>query len=84
MERILMKCGHIAQSTLNGNPVCVICYGLTPDAEIVAETEPDLTGRKATCAYCGKKVNSNKNLPFFEYRPDRDTDSYYCGCGGWD
>lgn len=84
MERVMMKCGHVAQSEINGKPVCVICYGLTPDAEIVAETEPDLTGRKAKCGYCGKLTDSKTSLPFFEYRPDMDTDSYYCGCMGWD
>lgn len=83
MERVMMKCGHVAQSKIDGKPVCVICLGLTPDAEIVAETEPDLTGRKARCKYCGEIVDSKASLPFFEYRPDMETDSYYCGCRGW-
>ena len=84
MERVMMKCGHVAQSKINGKPVCVICLGLTPDAEIVAETEPDLTDRKARCPYCGEIVDSNKNLPFFEYCPDQEYDRFYCGCRGWD
>lgn len=27
---------------------------------------------------------SDPSLPFFEARPDKETDSYYCGCWGWD
>lgn len=27
---------------------------------------------------------SSPDLPFFEHKPDRDTDRYYCGCFGWD
>ena len=53
----LMKCGHSAQGIdKDGNPVCVICAGLTPDAYIIAENPPDLTGRKARCHYYGKPI----------------------------
>lgn len=79
MEKLLMKCGHTANAeTSTGQPCCIIC-GCT---EIMPK--PDLTGRKARCSFCGKEVDSNYNLPFFEYRKDKDYDSYYCGCGGWD
>lgn len=79
MYKPLMKCGHTANAeTFSGQPCCVIC-GCT---EIVER--PSLKGRKAKCAYCGKIKDSDYNLPFFEYRPDREYDSYYCGCGGWD
>lgn len=84
MGEVMMKCGHAANATHNGKPVCAICFGLTPDAEIVADTAPDLTGRKAECRYCNCKADSNENLPFFKYRPKQKTDSYYCGCRGWD
>lgn len=40
--------------------------------------------RVAKCTYCGKKVVSKDNLPFFEARPNMDYDTYYCGCFGWD
>lgn len=26
---------------------------------------------------------SSFDLPFFEHRPDREYDDYYCGCWGW-
>ena len=84
MGEVMMKCRHAANATHNGKPVCAICFGLTPDAEILADTAPDLTGRKARCGFCGKLTDSKISLPFFEYRPDMDTDSYYCGCWGWD
>ena len=84
MGEVMMKCGHAANATHNGKPVCAICFGLTPDAEIVADTAPDLTGRKARCGYCGKLTDSKTSLPFFEYRPNCKYDGYYCGCRGWD
>ena len=85
MGEVMMKCGHAANAvTADGKPCCAICAGYTPDAFIAADTMPDLTGRKARCNYCGEIVDSKASLPFFEYRPDMDTDSYYCGCWGWD
>ena len=84
MGEVMMKCGHAANATHNGKPVCAIYFGLTPDAEIVAGTAPDLTGRKARCNYCGEIVDSKASLPFFEYRPEQEYDSFYCGCWGWD
>jgi len=42
-----------------------------------------LQGRKAECVHCDKKIKSNSDLDFFEYRPTDKTDLYYCGCYGW-
>ena len=91
MSDKLMKCGHTAQGrTKDHKPVCVICIGLTPDAEIeVPEGErPDLTGRTAECTQCKNRPSNTSpskfSLPFFEHRPNYDTDRYYCGCWGWD
>lgn len=66
----MMKCGHAA--------------GDTPNAFIVEDKEIDLTGRKARCSYCGSLRDSSPNLPFFEYKPDREFDRFYDGCKGWD
>jgi hypothetical protein len=30
------------------------------------------------------RAPSSWKLPFFEHRPDRETDSYYCGCWGFE
>lgn len=27
---------------------------------------------------------SSTNLPFFEHKPDKPFDEYFCGCWGWD
>lgn len=81
----MMKCGHAANAVdKDGNPCCAICAGYTPDAFIVEDKEIDLTGRKARCLDCGSLKDSSPDLPFFEYRPDRKFDGYYCGCKGWD
>lgn len=79
MPTVMMECGHSANATCDGKPACAIC-----SCYKIAESSPDLTGRKAKCPYCKKTVTSNTDLPFFEYRPGHECDSYYCGCRGWD
>lgn len=84
MSMPLMSCGHTANAHgEGGKPVCVICFGFNPKAEREAIVAPDLAGRDMRCAYCGKSHSSNLNAAFFEYRPSLGTDSYYCGCQGW-
>jgi len=63
-----MRCGHTAQAMDQyGYPVCVIDYGITPDA-LVVDNSPDLSGRMMRC-YCNSSPKpSNKNEAFFEYR----------------
>ncbi len=94
-ETVLMACGHVAQGVNgNGDPVCVVCFGIREGATIVAE-KPSLEGRRAYCSYAtgrdgespkvhSEGVPSSWDLPFFSYRPERETDTYYCGCWGWD
>lgn len=91
MGKYLMCCGHVSNAvTSDGKPCCVICSAFVPneiafliDREIVNDTD-GLEGRQAECSWCGKKVQSKWTLPFFEHRPYKPTDGYYCGCGGWD
>lgn len=82
-DRVLMKCGHASQAEVCGDPVCTICFGITPEAIQIEENHPE-EGREAKCSLCGKIAKSSLDLAFFEYRPDDETDSYYCGCIGWD
>ena len=86
MSDVMMECGHAANSTLvkTGEPSCVICIGVHPGATVVAKELPDLNGREAQCAYCGKKTPSGPTLAFFGHRPDKQYDSFYDGCRGWD
>jgi len=82
----LMKCGHVAQGhDQDKNPVCVICIGLTTDAEIVAE-QISLDGRFARCAYIHDEeqvgIPSSYDLAFFEYRgPGSPYATTMCTCG---
>lgn len=79
----LMKCGHASNATSEGKPACAICGCI----DIIKECKgiEGLEGRKAKCSQCGKSiVNSKWELPFFKHRPDREYDTYYCGCWGWD
>ena len=78
MKRFIMKCGHYANAEKDGKPYCVIC-----SCDEIADYQPILTNRKAKCKYCGEIKDSNFNLPFFEFRPAQEYDSYYCGCRGW-
>lgn len=61
---------------------------------------PSFEGRTARCMYFGKEVYKNEcgecrgicthevpsklNLAFFESRPDKEYDGFYCGCHSWD
>ena len=85
MGKPMMQCGHAANAKDNqGNPCCVICAGINPGAKTIATDLPDLDGRKAKCGYgCGSTRDSSTDLAFFEHRPDRECDKYYCGCQGW-
>lgn len=96
MSRPMMACGCTADGTTNRTdgvdhepiPTCTLhhCAEQVPD--------PDLTGRIAKCSERsggklrqhpdGAPVPSVMTLPFFRHRPDAETDSYYCGCWGWD
>ncbi len=85
----LMKCGHTAQGTDKaGKPACIICLFIHPGAREVEDNVPDITGRKARCSYyrgkCKSEVDSSFKLAFFEHRPNKEFDLYYCGCFGWD
>lgn len=81
---VMMRCGCAAQGKdREGNPVCVAHYGILDGATVVADT-PDLTGRVAHCADCGRTTPSDPSLPFFRHQPTWAQDSYYDGCRGWD
>ena len=94
-ELPLMACGHVANGVdMHGNPVCVICYGITPGAIEIEPAPPSLEGRKARCTYyghafgnrgkCQSEKDSSLALAFFKTWPDRPFDEFYCGCAGWD
>ena len=79
----LMKCGHDNNALdRNGNPACVTCGCFDIDKKIEKPTD-GLEGRQAKCADCGVTTESSWDLPFFKHNPDREFDSYYCGCWGW-
>jgi hypothetical protein len=94
----MMRCGHAAQGTTGtGEPVCVICAGLTPDARVVAdqaEAVAALAGREMRCSYlngrdgrpCAGRTPrpSDPSAAFFGHRPGEEFDSFYDGCWGWD
>ena len=79
----IMPCGcRVAgRNMTTGLPVCVVHN--TQGTVLVNEKEL-LKGRKAKCIWCGNIRDSSFNLPFFKYQPDKDEDSFYCGCDGWD
>lgn len=81
---IMMTCGCAAQGTLQlrGQPALVGCG--VHDCTEIADVAPDLTGRMVTCRYGGNARPSSERLAFFKHQPNQPTDSYYCGCYGWD
>lgn len=82
----MMKCGHAANAidAATGKPCCVICAGLGLGADEIADEQPDLSGRMSLCTCCKKTTPSRLDLPFFEYRPERETDLHYDMCRGCD
>lgn len=84
----LMKCGHVANAhDPYGNPVCAICAGLKNSADLIEREcfgNVGLEKRIAKCPECGATTESKWSLPFFEYRPEKESDIYYDGCYGWD
>jgi hypothetical protein len=79
----VMGCGHTANAlNVDGNPVCVICFGSDPGAETIAVNLPDLSNRFAKCM-CGTIVPSEFTLAFFEYLgPDSNKSHTACKmCG---
>lgn len=85
-NEVYLACGCLSNAIdQDNNPACSTHDGLmdTSPAEL-----PDLMDRKAVCTqhkFTPKKVvDSVITLPFFQYRPDMQFDSYYCGCWGWD
>lgn len=76
----MMKCGHSpnGKDAVTGNPVCVIC-----GCDEVTD-DPYLSNREAKCLLCNERQPSDTNLPFFEYKPNREYDGFYCGCRGYD
>lgn len=81
---MMMRCGHAANATRDGEPVCVICSGISPGADEIDPDPPSLDGRTMVCAQCGSERASDPSAAFFESRPERATDAYYSGCRGWD
>lgn len=80
----LMRCGHRSTFiTKEKKPVCVICFGSDSKSTQIIN-DPELEGRLAKCTSCSKLEPSEINLAFFCYQPEKDTDYFYCGCGGWD
>lgn len=84
MTNPLMKCGHtgFGRDAKTGEPVCIACLGIRDGATEIDDNPPDLSERMAQCS-CGKAAPSSPQLAFFKHEPTRKTDSYYCGCWGW-
>lgn len=84
LKLYIMKCGHVVDEK---HPKCDLCNCTTILREVMNNTD-GLENRKARC--CQHKtskppeVPSRWDLPFFNYRPDKDFDEYYCGCWGWE
>jgi hypothetical protein len=82
---VMLKCGCRSSSTVTASDGKRYPYCPIHDCGEIAAAPPDLEGRVAVCGYgCGHQRPSSLDLAFFQSRPERETDSYYCGCRGWD
>lgn len=71
-DRVLLKCGHASNAVdENGNPICIICMGVKPGADVVAAA-PNLKGRRARCEYYGQRLGYRGDCDYGGSRqPDR-------------
>ena len=80
MPDVIIACGCRAMAvTSEGKPFCTTHM----ESQQMDFSKELLKERKAECE-CGKLVNSNISLAFFEYLPQSSKDRFYCGCKGWD
>ncbi len=82
IDEPMLKCGHRANSRIEGKPACVICCGIKEGYKEIAE-EPDLSDRECICPMCKKIVPSTEAIAFFEHIPNKEYDVHYDGCCGW-
>ncbi len=81
-EKPIMACGCVANATkrmADGTevPACVI-----HDETLLMAEAPNLEGRIARCAYCGKEKPSSRGLPFFEFLGEGSPEAKdMCTCG---
>ena len=73
----ILTCGCAAYARNEQGQECCTLHANTEFMEV------DLTGRIAKCDMCSNTQKSSENLAFFKYKPNSNTDSYYCGCWGW-
>lgn len=84
MTKVLMKCGHMANSISSGKPACAICV----ETQVDENREIDLTGRIASCS-CGTERPSTLDgtLAFFEYLGSESRDAHtackHCSYRHW-
>jgi hypothetical protein len=45
--------------------------------------ECNFGGERDTICHC-EQPSDPTHLPFFEYKPEREFDNFYCGCHSWD
>ena len=60
-----------------GNPACPICIGINKDSGKIKNIK---TPKYAYCIYCKAKQKNNGGLAFY----NANTNTFYCGCFGWD
>lgn len=83
-KEVFLKCGCTANAQLRKQdgtfvPSCIF-HNCTEAIEA-----PSLEGRMMKCGSpCGKTKPSNLKAAFFQHRPDKEFDQFYCGCRGWD
>jgi hypothetical protein len=90
MNAVMMKCGHAANATWEGKPVCAIHMGIDPGATETVDP-PDLSGREMVCVYARgrggprhRPIPSDSRAAYFAHKPLKEYDEFYDGCFGWD
>ena len=84
-DKPMMKCGHAANAVKTGTdiPVCVVCYGIVPGADVVDDSPPDLSGRFAECAYNPSRHGCLVRLDWRSFRISQTGRSTAISAAAW-
>jgi hypothetical protein len=83
-----MECGHVSNALHTEEDgtqiqVCLQCFAI-PFIRKEAKTPANLKNRIARCTKsCGAMKPSSPDLSYFHYEKDKEFDSFYNGCEGW-
>ncbi len=82
IDHIVPRAHGGSNKLYNLQPMCSPCNSAKGDKLPEVLPTPQYLDRIAICGGCGAMEDSNAELFAFRYSPDKDFDTWYCGCRG--